>query len=237
MVTHMAGCTGDIIAVTLKDLCSVLIACYPVKTKSSEETACWIQHFVGERKVGRMYSDCSLELISACKSLRIPHEKSQPGAHQTNSYAEINNQDIEMMTRAVLSTAGMPACVWPYAAPCVCFLQNIQERDGTSPWEATHKYGPFKGLKVPFGAQVVFKPSSTRHEYDNGKWEEDDVTGVFAGYDIQPGYELHGNYLVWPLEEFTQFSLRKDVSAENFKIKKPHIVQAMKLPVAALHDQ
>ena len=66
------------------------------------------------------------------------------------------------MTKTALCAAGFPACAWPYAAPYVCFQENTHWEDGQeSPWSMTHKKGEFTGLKIPFGARVLFKPSTT----------------------------------------------------------------------------
>ena len=114
--------------------------------------------------------------------MRINHESSQPGVPVTNAIAERNNQDILNGARCALAIAGLPACCWPYAAPHYCMMVNTTFEDGVeSPWSLTHKRVEFPGLSIPFGAEVMFKPSGTRPADLPGKWEGDSVLGIFAG--------------------------------------------------------
>ena len=91
----------------------------------------------------------------------------------------------------------------------------------------THKQ-KFGGLQIPFGAEVLFKPSGVRLEDKPVKWESDAKVGVFAGYVLQPGYTWQGEYLVWPLSAFLNFSLKKDTPAADFRIHTPHRTKVIK---------
>ena len=66
----------------------------------------------------------------------------------------------------------------------------------------THKKGEFGGIKIPFGARVYFKPPETRPNDVLGKWEPDSLGGIFAGYDMAPGYTWSRRYWVWSLTDF-----------------------------------
>ena len=91
------------------------------------------------------------------------------------------------MTKTALCAAGFPACAWPYAAPYVCFQENTYWEDGReSPRSTTHKKGEFTGLKIPFGARVLFKPSATRPEDIPKKWEPDALEGVLRATTYSP---------------------------------------------------
>ena len=223
------GCTGHVNALNLKELKSKLINCYPVHSKGHEEVVRSFKHFCGARKVGEVYSDNSGELIKATKAMKINHEGSQPGVAVSNCIAERNNQDIMAGTKATLETAGLPACCWPYAAPHYCFTSNTAHLEGVqSAWAQTHMNGEFPGFRVPFGAKVLFKPSNVRTQDLPGKMESDALVGVFAGYQIEPGYKWNGVYLVWPIGEFDTFSLKKDTRAEDFQIRTPHKTSVVK---------
>ena len=113
----MLGCTGHTNALNMMDVWSRMKNCYPVRDKTHEEAVRSFKHFCGDRKIGRVYSDNSGELIKATKAVKVNHESSQPGVPVSNAIAERNNQDILNGTKAALETAGLPACVWPYAAP------------------------------------------------------------------------------------------------------------------------
>jgi len=104
------------------------------------------------------------------------------------------------MTKTALCAAGFPACAWPYAAPYVCIQETTFWEDGhESPWAKTHRKGEFVGLKIPFGARVLFKPSDTRPDDKPSQWAPDALEGVFAGYHLQLGYTWSKQYLVWPI--------------------------------------
>ncbi|MFM7986430.1 MAG: hypothetical protein ACKPKO_44670, partial [Candidatus Fonsibacter sp.] len=59
----------------------------------------------------------------------------------------------------------------------------------------------FYGKLIPFGAEVVFKPSDSK-SYSTAKMEPTSLTGVFAGYELASGYRWSGIYMVWTLDEF-----------------------------------
>ena len=208
------GVRGYKHAVKIKDLWSTLICCVPVKNKGNEEARRAFKFFCGTRKIQKIYSDNAGELKAAAEKLGVPHEASEAGVRVSNCIAERNNQDILSMSKPALCRAGMPACCWPFAAPHACFMQNTHCEDGEeSAWSLTHKKGEFTGMKIPFGARVWFKPSDTRPGDVPGKWEPDALEGVFAGYDIAPGYTWTKRYLVWSLTDFDGLPLRKNIVA------------------------
>ena len=86
----------------------------------------------------------------------------------------------------------------------------------------THKKSEFTGLKIPFGARVLFKPSTTRPEDIPKKWEPDALEGVFAGCYFQPGYTWSKQYLVWPLTDFDGLKLNSSIPADEFPLREPH---------------
>ena len=117
------GVRGYKNAINIKDLCSGLMASVP-EDKFSTSARKAFKWFCGNRKIQKIYSDNSGELIAAADQLGVPHEASEPGAPVTNCIAERNNQDILNMSKPALCRAGLPACCWPYAAPYVCFQKN-----------------------------------------------------------------------------------------------------------------
>ena len=82
---NMLGITGSRDCLTIKDLWSKLKHCYPTEDKSTEETVRCMKHFIGDRKVRRVYSDNSGEIGKALKELGIMPETSQPGRHENNA--------------------------------------------------------------------------------------------------------------------------------------------------------
>ena len=225
------GVRGFKNAVNIKDLWSGLIASVPVKDKGHEETRKAFKWFCGGRKIQRIYSDNSGELIAAADKLGVPHEPAEPGVPVSNAIAERNNQDILNMAKPALCRAGLPACCWPFAAPHACFMENTHWEDGReSAWAKTHRKGEFTGPKVPFGARVWFKPSETRLGDVPGKWEPDSLEGVFAGYLLSPGYQWTKQFLVWAVTDFDGLEPRKGIRAEDFPVREPFKVSRLVIP-------
>ena len=117
---------GDKHAVICYDRYTTWKGCYPVPTKSGDDSFESLQHFVGPRtKVGEIYTDNSPELANAIKHLGWTHGTNTPGVSQTNSMVERQVQDILFGSRTLLVQAGLPACFWNYSAPHYCFGTNI----------------------------------------------------------------------------------------------------------------
>eukprot|EP00972_Heterocapsa_arctica_P086570 12761412-Heterocapsa_arctica.AAC.1 len=90
--------------------------------------------------------------------------------------------------------AGFPECFWPFAAPHYCFISNTNHigRNGKPipdgcPWELA-KGVESKAIRMPFGCEVIFYPSSTKVSDTLAKWKGTGVVGVFAGYRMKAGY-------------------------------------------------
>ena len=99
----------------------------------------------------------------------------------------------------------------------MCFQENSFCEDGhESPWSKTHRKGEFNGLKIPFGARVLFKPSDTHADDKPTKWALDALQGVFAGYHVQPGYTWPKQYFAWPITDFDGLKLLAATPAANF---------------------
>ena len=110
-------------------------------------------------------------------------------------------------------------------------MENTHWEDGEeSPWSKTHKQGEFRGIKVPFGARVLFKPNATRPQDVPGRHEPDSVEGVFAGYELSPGYRWSKRYLIWAVTDFDGLKLRKNIPPEEFELREPFRVSRMVVP-------
>ena len=110
-------------------------------------------------------------------------------------------------------------------------MENTHWEDGQeSPWAKTHKQGEFDGIKIPFGARVWFKPNTSRPADVPGKWEPDGLEGVFAGYEMAPGYTWTKRYIVWAVTDFDGLKLRKNIPAEEFNIREPFRVSRLVVP-------
>ena len=88
------------------------------------------------------------------------------GCKHSNGVIENTNLQIAYDVKVALSTAGLPACFWPFAVVYVCILHNITkvyDMEGYSmcPWEI--KFGEqFKGKEIQFGCGVFYLPAPTK---------------------------------------------------------------------------
>ena len=66
-----------------------------------------------------------------------------------------------------------------------------------NPWELTHGES-FHGQRIPLGVAATFRPPDT-HEFEEHTMKGRSMEGMFAGYEMGPGYQWNGFYRVWPL--------------------------------------
>ena len=236
---NMLGVTGDRDAYVIRDVWSKLKHLYPTKTKDTNDTEQSIRDFIGMRKCGVMYSDNANEIKNASERLKISPHTSQPGMPQNNAVAERTNQDMLAGTRTNLEQAGVPVCFWPYAAEHYCVVDNTSHaqvaanKEDLTPWQKTHGED-FKGLRIPFGCAVTFKPNPTK-EGESHKFSGDAIDGIFAGYELGPGYTWHGLYRVWALKDFVDTDLSKFGGVVSHRQRALHKVKALELPKMGIH--
>ena len=89
-----------------------------------------------------------------------------------------------------------------------------------TPWQLTHGED-FDGLRLPFGCQVAFKPNPTK-DMESHKMVGDTVDGIFAGYELGPGYTWTGQYRIWALEDVRDTDLSKFADALSHKHSEMH---------------
>ena len=88
---------------------------------------------------------------------------------------------------------------------------------------------PFEGKRIPFGAKVIYRPADTKDiSIHKNKMEPTGSIGVFAGYEISPGYSWDGIYLVWDLSDFAEVDLSANAKVTSLKI--PHKVKRVEIP-------
>ena len=56
------------------------------------------------------------------------------------------------------------------------------------------------------------------------------MDGIFAGYEMGPGYQWNGIHTVWPLEDFVNADLSTFSRAMHHRHRYPHIVKVVELP-------
>eukprot|EP00969_Alexandrium_andersonii_P032373 1413522-Alexandrium_andersonii.AAC.1 len=61
------------------------------------------------------------EFLSTMKQMHVVARTSQPDVPRSKAVAEQAVRASLEVTRALLAQAGMPACMWSWAAPCGAF--------------------------------------------------------------------------------------------------------------------
>ena len=131
-----------------------------------------------------------------------------------------------------LVAAGLPPCYWEMALNCCTLLHNTGKVNGQSSWELT--FGEeFQGKRIPFGALVNFKPTSSRKL--STKFGPDTVTGVFAGYSTTSGENWRREYLAWPLVGFKDVDLSVDCPMVPRHLREPIFAERFLCLLTKLH--
>ena len=236
-----AGYKGERDCVMLYDRATRWLSGVPVQTKAAKHAYKAITQFAGRQKIRFMHTDESKELIKACDDHGIVHETSPPGIPQSNGLAETMVRIEVEGGRCELSNAGFPPCFWPLAIQHFCFSRNIQLIDGDSSYNRRHKKGHFKGLVIPFGAQVEFRPIPfVEKDTNKPKFSDKAVPGVMLGYHLSPGGTWHGEYVVAALQEFVGMDLRVGGPVRTQRVKevvfRPELAP-LRFPFKAMYDQ
>ena len=80
--------------------------------------------------------------------------------------------------RAMLISAGLPNCYWPFAAKCYAFMRTIVKSREDSIFAKLHDGEHFSGPRIPFGALVRAIPSKI-HDNRRKKFEHTMQPSVF----------------------------------------------------------
>ena len=94
-----------------------------------------------------------------------------------------------------------------------------------------------------FLSQALFDTSPTNQKEKHGNvvykdkqstWEDRSRPGVFAGYEMKPGYEWSGRYLVWDLDAFQNANLFATTKKCMVNHNDPHGVMRIRMPVEGI---
>ena len=211
----------------IRDRYTGVIQAYPSAKKDQEAVKRAVKQFMG-RKIREAYSDMAPQFIEAMKALKIPMDHSLAGKTKHNSLAKRHNQFLLVATTTCWKLAFIHA-FWRYAIRCVSHLLNVEPNDQeVSSWCKLHGED-FKGLLIPFGALVYFKPSGARNVEQKHKFDPMGIPGVFAGYDLAPGLHWWRKYRVWALSDWAKQNLSYDTMSPIRKLKTPHDTERVEL--------
>eukprot|EP00972_Heterocapsa_arctica_P025776 3792105-Heterocapsa_arctica.AAC.1 len=82
--------------------------------------------------------------------------------------------------------AGLSSIWWPHAVKHFCFSLNILLKDGDSAYNLRHGKGHFKGLKIPFGSLIDFRPPKVLLK-DFPKFGKTTMPSLMLGYHTNHG--------------------------------------------------
>ena len=120
-----------------------------------------------------------------------------PHRPQTNGVAERMIRRIIEGRRCCLLASGLGHSWWREAMQGYCILRNVRDvvRDGKTPYELRHG-DKFRGVILPFGTGIEYKPSSDREVSMLQKFGPKTRKGILVGYHLHNGGRWSGDYLV-----------------------------------------
>ncbi len=91
----------------------------------------------------------------------------------------------------------------------------LHHQPGPSAWAQRHQKGEIKqhhkNIKlVPFGALVWYKPQVGHDKKYRVKFDPKGRTGIFLGWELQPGAKWSDKYYVADLEDFTGYGTQDE---------------------------
>ena len=182
------------------------------------------------------YTDGSQEFKSALRELGPGwcHDTSTPYRSQTNGVAERSVRKVKEGTSCALAQSGFEVQWWPEAMTCYCFLRGVTDvmKDGYTPYKSKF-LKDFKGDKIPFGAELEYRPSAPNDRLRLHKYGDKTLQGIFIGYDQRAGGDWSGDYLVVDWEEREQADNAREVHVKRVKeINKLTLKGKFRFPLA-----
>ncbi len=229
------GLAGESYAVTCLDRYTGYVDCIPVLDKTAEEAARAIWEVLGGERPSRVYTDRSLELKAAMRSIKevypeVRHHRSFPYRPSSNGRVERANHTVVQGTRAVLWAAGAPISFWSIGCRYYCMARNTAVVDGESAWQKRHGEH-FRGKRIPFGAKVRYLPEGIPAE-ERAKFNPRMSDGIFAGWELQDGAKWAGAYLVLPWSTIRDLDYVDPVPPHYLQ---PVLTQVVQLAEGPLH--
>ena len=120
------GMEGYTDALTFMDRGSNFRMAQPTKSKDNAETLFTLRLMKGADNWEILYSDGWDAFTNACLDLECTWQAAQPGVKHNNAIIENTNLQIVYDTKVALSTAGLPACFWPFA---VVYVHSSQHHE------------------------------------------------------------------------------------------------------------
>lgn len=215
----------------IRDRFTGMIGAHPSTSKSKDDVIVAFKHFLGKHKCGEAYSD------RAPKELKIPwinpYQEEPKPIHWRKG---IISSSWRQRLHACYTLVYLLAFGGKRSNACA-----ISSMSNPVPRKSVHGVsfmGKFNGLLIPFGAQVYFKPSKTHELGQSHKFDPKGVPGIFAGYEIRPGFGTGGErrpqYRVWAMEDFALQNLAFDAKTPSDGLARAQVTEQVVLhePIA-----
>eukprot|EP00971_Amphidinium_carterae_P097211 1923852-Amphidinium_carterae.1 len=158
--------------VVILDVATGWLQCYPVKTKhcQADEVCTALRDIRGPRlSIKVMYSDNVPELVQAAWDKSWVQNRSVPGMSKNNALVKRMVRRMQEGTRCLLLQAGLHLKWWLYAAKCFCCMNNVQKKDGMSPWLRRFSNEEFAGELIPCTGILISVSNQQRLQSKTGK--------------------------------------------------------------------
>ena len=210
------GSEGEQACLICFDEFSGCFGAYPQTRRTTQSNVACLRHFGGTRAHGKalcqVKSDSAPELTDAVKELNWLPEPGIPNDAFHNAKLERGIRSIKEGTRSVHLRAGFPHALWPRSVEYLCTAKAFTTKapvhpneteeseafkEGKTCYEVANKGDTFRGLKVPLGALVYYKPA--KHK-DLPPFDPRTLPGIFCGWRIDHGFRFRGIHLVLDYE-------------------------------------
>ena len=207
------------VGLVIQDAFTKWLASCPSQTKAAEEVALQIQRYLGPTfKAKHTYSDNAKEFVKAMQDMGVVHDTSTPNRSETNGVIERAVRRLREGTSACLVQSGLNEEWWEYATECYCALRNVVDLliDGETAWKK--RFGiDFTGSSIPFGAEVLYKPSSKEGFKRVEEFGNKLLAGIFVGYVFHAGGGWTADILVVDQEEINVANNRSECKPKRIK--------------------
>ena len=159
--------------------------------------------FLGDVKPKKIYTDGSGEFKAALEDLQYPHDVSTPHRPRPTVLQSVLIV-VSSKGQAVFSSKQDYLCRFGkmLSLPSVLCITS-STRSMEKPFMNTVSAYKFKGLIIPFGAAVSYKPHGEDADALH-KFGPRTRTGIFIGYYLHHGGKWSGDYLLYDLEKLTK---------------------------------
>ena len=223
------GNKGEKVGLLIYDVATHIQDIPALKNKNAQSTFTALMYFLGNHSGKRIYSDNAGEIAVAAERMRMVHATSTPHKPQSNGLCENRVKQVVQGTRCNVLQSGFPHRFWPLAARHWTFAKSITPLDDDpSPYARLHG-AEFDGLRVPFGALVIYK-ATKRQQAKRMKFDPTGVYGIFVGYHLHPGYTHSKDYLVIDLDHLRGCNLDTD-KVTVLRVREVIVPDPIKFPI------